>query len=103
MFKDRNYIKKAAVSNDSRDETMLGNRYVMVKGVEVNNSEAIKNYFKAADQGNTVAMYSLGLAYANGSGVEKNENEAKKWFQKVVDRNDNADAVTAAKQQLGLE
>src|SRR5437870_3839854 len=42
--------------------------------------------FGAADQGNALAQYGLGLAYAGGKGVPQDYTEAAKWFRKSADQ-----------------
>ena len=100
----KNYAKAKqyfeALPNDSRAQTMLGNIYLMGLGVDMNYEKAIPYYKQAAGNGNSVAMYSLGLAYFNGAGVKKNLQEAKKWFDAVVQKNDNIEAVRSAKTEL---
>jgi TPR repeat protein len=46
--------------------------------------EAIKWYKKAADLGNSAAIYILGYSYANGDGVLKDPREAIKWYKKAA-------------------
>ena len=47
--------------------------------------DAVKECRKAADAGDVMAMYSLGLMYAEGRGVPKDEAEAVKWYRKAAD------------------
>jgi TPR repeat protein len=53
--------------------------------------EAVKWFRKAADQGEAVAQYNLGLMYYNSKGVPRDYVEAVKWFRKAADQGD-ADA-----------
>ncbi len=46
---------------------------------------------KAADQGNAVCQYDLGLMYTNANGVPKDNAEAANWFRKAAEQG-NADA-----------
>ena len=62
-------------------------------GVEKDESEAVKWYRKAAEQGLAVAQYNLGMCYALGRGVDKDEVEGGKWIRKAVDQGD-ADGQT---------
>ena len=39
---------------------------------------------EAADNGNTEAMYLLGICLAQGCKVEQDDNEAAKWFHKAA-------------------
>jgi hypothetical protein len=43
---------------------------------------------KAADAGNPVAMFALGLLYENGQGVNKDYGKAREWYQKAADAGD---------------
>ena len=40
----------------------------------------------AADQGDALAQYNLGLMYANGQGVTQDYKEAVKWFRLAADQ-----------------
>ena len=51
-----------------------------------NYEEAVKWYHKAADKGNTDAMYKLGDCFYNGWGVEEDDEEAFKWYRKAADK-----------------
>ena len=48
----------------------------------------MKWYRKAADQGNALAQYFLGVCYADGKGVAKDDVESVKWFRKAADQGD---------------
>jgi uncharacterized protein len=50
-------------------------------------------YQKAADAGNTDAMYNLGLLYRDGHGVAQDYGKAREWLQKAIDAG-NANAMT---------
>ena len=63
--------------------------------------EAVKCFRKAADLGNTDAMYNLGWCYLEGEGVEKDAVEAVKCFRKAADSG-SVNAKTALK-SLGKE
>ena len=41
---------------------------------------------KAADLGDSLAQYNLGVCYSNGQGVEKDETRAFFWFQKAAEQ-----------------
>jgi TPR repeat protein len=58
---------------------------------------AYMEFSKAAEQGNAVAQYSLGLMYVKGTGVAKNEAEAVKWFRKAAEQ-----GYAAAQLDLGI-
>jgi Sel1 repeat len=47
------------------------------QGVPRNDAQAIKWYRKAAEQGDAVAQFNLGVMYAKGEGVPHNYGEAE--------------------------
>ena len=51
----------------------------------VNANEARKWYEKAANLGNTEAMYGLGTMFDLGKGVDKNERAAFNWYKEAAD------------------
>jgi TPR repeat protein len=53
-------------------------------GVAKNEAEAVSWYRKAADKGESLAMFNLGHMLANGWGVSKNEAEAVSWYRKAA-------------------
>ena len=50
------------------------------RGVPQNYTEAAMWYRRAAEQGDSLAQYSLGLLYDRGFGVPRNIVEASKWL-----------------------
>jgi len=51
-----------------------------------NYKEAAKLWRKAANQGNAVAQYDLGLMYDYGKGVKQNYFKAVKWYRKATNQ-----------------
>jgi TPR repeat protein len=51
------------------------------RGVPRNYTEAAMWYRRAAEQGDSLAQYSLGLLYDRGFGVPRNVVEAAKWLE----------------------
>lgn len=51
-----------------------------------NYSEAAKWLRLAADQGQKIAQYSLGVLYKQGQGVQRNDYEAIKWWTKAAEQ-----------------
>ena len=43
-------------------------------------------YEKAADKGDTTAMFNLGLLYENGLGVAQDYAMAREWYEKAADK-----------------
>ncbi len=58
------------------------------KGMELMNEgksdEAAAAFLAAAEKGNAVAQYNLGLCHENGSGVGQNYEEAVKWYMEAA-------------------
>ena len=50
---------------------------------------------KAAEQGNAIGQFNLGLMYYDGKTVPQNYPEATKWFSKAAEQGD-AEAQTAS-------
>ena len=44
-------------------------------------AEAMHWYRKAAEQGNAIAQFNLGVMYSNGKGVKQDQTEAAKWYR----------------------
>jgi TPR repeat protein len=98
------WYRKAAEQGHTKAQRSLGDIYAHglhaadVQGVDKNEAEAEKWYYKAdeeyrkvaeeyrkaAEQGNAVAQYNLAGMYAAGRGVAKNEKEAVNWYRKAA-------------------
>ncbi len=72
----------------------LGYIYAFSSGVEQDGAKAVEWYTKAADLGDTDAMFWLGSMYESGEGVEQDGAKAIEWYTKVADLGD-ADAMAA--------
>ena len=72
-------------------ETYVGTCFCFGNGVEKNFIKAVEWYTKAAEKGNSDAMYNLGHCFHHGQGVEKNLARALEWYTKSRDAGD-ADA-----------
>ncbi len=46
-----------------------------------------KNLIKAAEQGDEVAQYNLGVMYYLGDGIKQDYEKAFYWFQKAAEQN----------------
>ena len=49
-------------------------------------AEAAKWSRKAAEQGDSMAQFNLGLMYDNGRGVPQDNTEAAKWYRKAAEQ-----------------
>ena len=61
-------------------EISLGACYQNGEGVPKDDTEAVKWYRKAAEQGNATAQYNLGSCYDFGEGVAKDDVIAYMWY-----------------------
>jgi TPR repeat protein len=66
----------------------MGRAYNVGGGVARDETEAVRWYRKAAEQGNAEAQRRLGLMYENGRGVPKDDGEAVRWFRKAAEQGD---------------
>ena len=60
--------------------------YTKGEGVPENDTEAVKWYRMAAEQGIASAQYNLGVMYANGQGVPQDYVQAHKWVNLAASR-----------------
>ena len=49
------------------------------RGIPKDDRQAVQWYRKAAEQGDAIAQFNLGLKYANGEGVPKDDVQAYAW------------------------
>jgi uncharacterized protein len=61
-------------------EGLVGTIYAVGQGVPQDYAEAMKWYWKAAEQGLAVAQFSLGLMYPNGNGIPQDYVSAHMWL-----------------------
>ena len=76
---------------------VLGNCYMVGKGVEQDYTKAFEWLNKASLQGNHNGQYLMGICYTFGYGVEKNYNLAVEWLQKAAEQGDES-AIELLKQ-----
>ena len=61
-----------------------------LKGVEAwekgDFATALREWSALAEQGNTLAQFSLGWLYEDGRGVTQNHKEAVKWYRKAAEQ-----------------
>jgi TPR repeat protein len=62
----------------------LGVMYSSGTGVQEDQTEAVKWYRMAAEQGDADAQHNLGVMYDNGAGVPEDDVEAYAWFSVVA-------------------
>ena len=76
----RKWFEKSGNQGISRSSAQLASMYWWGEGVD-NANISTKWWKKAAEQGDIIAMYKVGLIYAKGFDVPQNKSEAKKWFK----------------------
>ena len=98
------YFKLSADQGNEWGQFCLGEMYRDGKGIEKNQEEADKyfklvtgqnlffrlntfNYFvRKAEDGDSDAIFSLGVMYRGGNGVEQNKDKAKEYFKQGQDK-----------------
>lgn len=60
-----------------------GDDFFFGRGCEVNYTQALYWYHKAAGEGNMYSQYSIGLCYQKGLGVPQDDDQAISWFKQA--------------------
>ena len=60
--------------------------YAEGRGVHQDDTEAVQWFRQAAEQGNALGQYHLGLSYAEGVGLDKDDSEAMHWLKKAAEQ-----------------
>lgn len=90
------YLCVAANNGSAEAQAFLGECYENGRGVDTNETEAVRWYRKAAEQGHARAQDNLGECYYYGRGVDKDYVEAVKWFRLAAEQ-----GLAAAQKNLG--
>ena len=78
---------EAAPDGDPQSQFEMGKKYAAGEGVLQDDTEAVKWYRKAAEQGVAAAQHSLGLVYVfRDDGVPEDDTEAVKWYRKAAEQ-----------------
>ncbi len=89
------WIRKAAEQGDVRAEALLGESYMIGKGVTEDDRRGAVWIYKAAEQGDVGAKrlmgrpdieFSLGVAYYLGKGVQQDYAQAAKWTRQAAEQ-----------------
>jgi len=66
------------------------NRAAAYEGEDIGQdlAKAVEGWLKAAEQGDAIAQYNLGICYINGNGVEQDPVRAFEWFRKGAEQGD---------------
>jgi uncharacterized protein len=79
-FAEAGKIQKAANMGVAEAQFDLNKCYFSKVRTDFENAQAVKWFWKAAEQNHAKAQGCLGLCYATGDGVPRNFIEAYKWF-----------------------
>jgi TPR repeat protein len=80
------FIKRKEATPNGESYYQKGLAYANGSDVAQNDTEAIKWYHKAAEQGHAAAKFSLGLMYEEGRGVSQDYAEAEKWYRIAAEK-----------------
>src|SRR5438034_670256 len=78
------YFEK--IKNYAMGQIQVGHCYDYGIGVKKDSKMAFCWYEKAANNGNIIAMYNLGLFYNKGFGVEKDIDKSIYWYKKSAEQ-----------------
>jgi len=87
--KSENFAKRVETAfklSCAKAQTGLGSAYFNGQGVTKNETEAVKWYRMAAEQGYAPGQHGVGLCYARGRGVPEDDEEAVKWYRKAAEQ-----------------
>ncbi|EXX63134.1 uncharacterized protein OCT59_023770 [Rhizophagus irregularis] len=70
---------------NSNSIVLLGDLNYLGIGTNVDKNKAFELYKDAANLGNNIAKYNLGICYVYGSGVDKDYNKAIELFEKLTE------------------
>ena len=95
FYRSLHYIYKYKSSNDTSDFEQFLYYCTLSAEDENDNAEEIlikylDNITKFAEQGNAVALYTLGCMYQCGLGLEKHDKKAKELFEKSAQQGNSA-------------
>lgn len=85
--KAADWYRKAADQGHAGAQYMLGQAYLVGRGITRDETSAVRWLERAARQGHGRAMYSLGDIYFNGRGVVEDQAWGVMWFGKAAARN----------------
>ncbi|MDB6068987.1 MAG: hypothetical protein JWL81_158 [Verrucomicrobiales bacterium] len=92
------WYTKAAEAGDPNAALKLGVLFSEgAEGVEKDDRKAMESFRRAADRGQTVAMYNVGTYYEKGRGVAANPAESLKWHLKAA-----MSGLGLAQREIGL-
>ena len=90
-------LQQLAIENNPTAHLWLAHNIRNGYGFNPSLKKAIPHYQKAAQLGEPIAQYELGMAYFNGEGVEENHDKGWKWLLKSAQQ-----GYVEAECQVGL-
>ena len=81
-----NMILAIKAGKSSRYLGNAGYMYYTGEGVPEDDTEAVRWFRLAADQGHALAQNNLGYMYANGEGVPEDDAEAVRWYRLAAEQ-----------------
>ena len=72
--------------NYAGGQNNLGVMYSRGRGVRKDDSEAVRWYRRAAEQGHALGQFNLGNMYRDGRGVARDYQAAVTWFRRAADQ-----------------
>jgi hypothetical protein len=80
-------LYQKASDGDADSQLELGIRYLLGRGVAMEDSVQARNWFlKSADQGNATARFWLGEMYSTGWGIPEDKARAAIWYRKAAEQ-----------------
>ena len=79
-------LRALAVAGDPHAQCRLGLLYDKGEGVPQDDTEAVRWYRLAADQGHADAQHNLGDMYRTGRGLPENPGEAIRWWRMAAEQ-----------------
>src|SRR5262249_31537617 len=86
-----------AEDGNPRAEAVGGSAYYRRRGGAPRDAEAATWFKRAADKGDAVARFQLGVMYGEGRGVPQDFAEAARWYERAAEQGD-----AQAQYNLGL-
>ncbi|MBZ5523321.1 MAG: sel1 repeat family protein [Acidobacteriia bacterium] len=97
------WCEKAAAQNDPVAESILGQMYLMGKGVKKDLPQAADWFRKSAEQGNGVAQMSLGRMCLLGMGTKQDAAESYFWLKLASLGQNELEAPEQVQKELALQ
>jgi len=81
------YLSIASDKNHAEAQLYLASIYDKGYTGKIDYAKAFNHYLKAANKGNKIAQYSVGIYYFYGRGIPRNKISAKYWLNKSCSNN----------------